>query len=123
MKPISFIILSLLSQPVFPSPEIAGEFITVSESECNSEIHFLKNGKGVFIDYCRGEDGSYIGKVHKDNISWRMSTNSLLVSINGIDEVFTRHSQLSCKYFGEKGHATGLVGLDLYFWKKPIKCK
>ena len=123
MKPISLIILFILSQPVFPSPDVTGKFVTVSESDCNSEIHFLKNGKGVFIDYCRGENGSYIGKVHKDNISWRMNNNSLSVNINGINEIFTYHSQLSCKYFGEMGHATGLVGLDLYFWKKPINCK
>jgi hypothetical protein len=123
MKSISLAVLFIFSSPVLSSPEIIGEFITVSESDCNSGIHFFENGKGAFIDYCRGEDGSYIGKVHKDSISWRMSDNSLLVNINGLDEIFTRHSQLSCKYFGEKGHAAGLVGLDLYFWKKPIKCK
>ena len=123
MKFTFLIILFSLSTPLFSSEKILGEFSTVSESACNSEIHFLKNGKGVFIDSCRREDGSHIETIDKQNISWQINNKKTLVKINGLDETFTYHSQLSCSPFGESGNANGLVGFDLYFWKKPIKCK
>jgi len=124
MKLLFLIIIFAISNPIFSSQEIPGEFTTVSESECNSEIHFFKNGKGVFIDSCRREDGSYIGDIYKDNISWHIiNDEKLLVKINGINEIFTYYSKLSCIYFGETGDSNGLAGLDLYFWRKPVKCK
>lgn len=122
MKSIFLIIIFVISNPVISSQKILGEFTTVSESKCNSEIHFFENGKGVFIDYCRRENGTYIGDIHKDNISWHINNNILLVKINGINEIFTYHSKLSCNYFGVNGDSSGLIGFDLYFWRKPIKC-
>ena len=123
MKFTFLIILFSLSTPLFSSEKILGEFSTVSESECNSEIHFFKNGKGIFVDSCRKDDGSHINTIDKQNISWQLNNNKILVKINGLDETFTYHSQLSCSPFGKRGNANGLVGFDLYFWKKPIKCK
>lgn len=123
MKIVFLIMLFAISNPAFSSQKIIGKFTTVSESECNSEIHFLKNGAGVFIDSCRRDDGSYFGNIYKDKISWQINDDTLIVKINGINEVFTYHNALSCIYFGEHGSTGGLVGFDLYFWKKPIKCK
>jgi len=123
MKLVFIIITIVISNPFFSSQKILGEFTTVSESECNSELHFFKNGKGVFIDSCRREDGSYIGDIYKDNISWYINSDVVFVKINGINETFTYDSNLSCIYFGKNGSLNGLVGFDLYFWRKPIKCK
>jgi hypothetical protein len=123
MKLVFFTIIFTISNPVFSSQKILGEYTTVSEYECNSEIHFYKNGKGVFIDSCRREDGSYIGDIYKDDISWNINNDRLLVKINGISETFTYHSNLSCISFGEDGGSNGLVGFDHYFWRKPVKCR
>lgn len=123
MKFIFLITALSISGPLFPSQEITGEFTTVTESGCSSEIHFLENGKGVFIDSCRYEDGSYVGDIYKDEISWKINNKKLIVNINGINENFTYHRKLSCGYFGEKGDSEGLIGLDLYFLRKPVKCK
>lgn len=123
MKTAFLIIILAITNPVFSSPEILGEFTTVSEAACNSEIHFFKEGKGVFIDSCRAKDGTYFGNVYKDNISWQIKNDILVVKINGINETFSYHNKLSCNYFGEHGSANGLVGFDLYFWRKQVKCK
>ena len=118
-----FILTALaISNFVFSSQTIHGEFSTVSESECNSEIHFFKNGKGIFLESCRIEDGTNVD-IDKHDISWLINENKLTVKINGINEPFTYHNKLSCIDFGEKGNANGLVGFDLHFWRKPIKCK
>jgi len=123
MKSVLLIISIAITNPVVLSQKIPGEYTTVSESECNSELRLFKNGKGVFIDSCRSEDGTYIGDIYKDNISWHINGDVLLVKINGINEIFTYDSKLSCAYFGENGYSNGLVGFDLYFWRKPVKCK
>ncbi len=123
MKPILLFIIFTISTPVFSAQNIIGKFSTVSESECNSEIHFLKNGEGVFIDACHREDGSLIGDIKKSTISWQIKNKELIVKIHGISETVTCHDKLSCVYFGENGHSNSLVGFDLYFWKTPIKCK
>ncbi|NOY67499.1 MAG: hypothetical protein GXP13_08860 [Gammaproteobacteria bacterium] len=123
MKPVFLIILLTASSPVYSSQEILGKFTTVSEAACNSEIHFFKHGKGVFIDSCRNEDGIYFGKIYTDDISWQINNNRLTVKINGLNESFTYHKKLSCHYFGEDGFSNGLVGFDLYFWRTPVKCK
>lgn len=123
MKPVFLITLFAISGPVFSSQNITGEFSTVSESECNSEIHFYKDGKGVFIDSCRREDGTHIYNVEKNIFSWHIKNNKIIAKINGINETFTYHDKLSCAYFGENGSANGLIGFDLYFWRKPIICK
>lgn len=117
------IILFAFSNPIFSYEKILGEFSTVSESACNSEIHYFKNGKGIFIDSCRSEDGSLLGNIDKQNISWKVNDNKIIVKINGLNEVFTYHNNLSCIPFGEKGHSNGLIGFDLYFWRKPTVCK
>ena len=122
MKLLFLIIIFVVSYPVFSAKRILGEFTTVSESECNSKIQFFKNGKGLFIDSCRRKDGSYIGKIYSDEISWTISNKILLVKINGLDEVFSYYNKLSCHYFGESGDSSGLIGLDLYFWRNPVKC-
>jgi hypothetical protein len=48
MKSLTILIALAISNPVFSSQKILGEFSTVSESECNSEIHLFKNGKAFF---------------------------------------------------------------------------
>ncbi len=113
----------MLNYPAFSSEELSEKFTTMNESECNSEIHFFKNGKGYFIDSCRGENGLYVGKIYKNEISWLMKEGRFQVKINGVNEGFTYIEKLSCKYFGEVGYANGLVGFDMYFWKMPIQCK
>ena len=123
MKFTYLIILFAFSTPLFSSEKILGEFSTVSESACNSEIHFFKNSKGVFIDSCRSEDGSLLGVIDKQNISWKVNNNKIIVKINGLNEVFTYYNNLSCVPFGVKGQSNGLTGFDLYFWRKPIECK
>lgn len=123
MKFTYLIILFSFSKPLFSYEKILGEFSTVSESACNSEIHFFKNGKGVFIDSCRSEDGSHAGDIDKQNVSWKVNDNRIIVKINGLNEIFTYHNNLSCNPFGKKGYSNGLTGFDLYFWRKPIECK
>ena len=123
MKLTFLIILFSFSNPIFSYEKILGEFSTVSESACNSEIHFFKNGKGVFIDSCRSEDGSLLGNIDKQNILWKVNDNKIIVKISGLNEVFTYHNNLSCHPFGEMGYSNGLIGFDLYFWRKPIECK
>lgn len=123
MKFTFLIILFVFSNPIFSSKKILGGFSTVSESACNSEIHFFENGKGVFIDSCRRDDGSHAGEIDKQNISWYVNDKKILVKINGLNEVFTYNNNLSCHPFGEKGYSNGLIGFDLYFWRKPIECK
>lgn len=123
MKLTFLIILFVFSNPIFSYEKILGEFSTVSESACNSEIHFFKNGKGVFIDSCRSEDGYFLGNIDKQNISWKVNDNKIIVKINSLNEVFTYHNNLSCHPFGEMGYSNGLIGFDLYFWRKPIECK
>ena len=112
MKFTYLIILFAFSTPLFSSEKILGEFSTVSESACNSEIHFFKNSKGVFIDSCRSEDGSLLGVIDKQNISWKVNNNKIIVKINGLNEVFTYYNKLSCVPFGAKGHSNGLTGFD-----------
>jgi len=73
--------------------------------------------KYIFIDSCYREDGSHIDTIDKQNISWHINNNKILVTINDLNETFTYHSQLSCSPFGESGNANGLVGFDLYFGK------
>jgi len=123
MKLTFLIILFSFSNPIFSYEKILGEFSTVSESACNSEIHFFKNGKGVFIDSCRSEDGSLLGNIDKQNILWKVNDNKIIVKISGLNEVFTYHNNLSCHPFSEMGYSNGLIGFDLYFWRKPIECK
>ena len=123
MKSLLIIIIFSLSNPVFSFQKILGKFSTVSESQCNSEIHLFKNGKGIFVESCRREDSPDINAVDKHEISWQMNKNKLNIKINGINESFTYHNKLSCIDFGEKGSANGLVGFDFHFWRKPIKCK
>ena len=123
MKPVLLTILFTISNSVYSSQEILGEYTTVSESECNSEIHFLKDGKGVFKDSCRKEDGPLIVDIHTENISWRINNDVLVTKINGIDEVFKYHEKLPCVSFGESGDSNGLIGFDMYFWRKPVECK
>ncbi len=106
-----------MSSPVLSGQEIIGEFTTVSESDCNSEIHFYSNGKGVFLDYC------YTNKPYTSPIFWHIVNSKITVNINGIDEVFKYNENMSCHYFGEEGSSAGLTGFDLYFWKKTIQCK
>lgn len=122
MKSLIILIVLSISNPVFSLQKILGEFSTVSESECNSEIPLFKNGKGIFLESCRREDGTYVD-MDKHDISWLINENKLTVKINGINEPFTYHNKLSCIDFGEKGNANGLVGFDLHFWRKSIKCK
>lgn len=123
MKSLLIIIIFSLSNPVFSSQTILGKFSTVSESQCNSEIHLFKNGAGFFVESCRRDDDSHFDEVAKQEISWLMNKNKLTININGINESFTYHNKLSCIDFGEKGSANGLVGFDFHFWRKPIKCK
>jgi len=123
MKLVFFIILITISNSSFSSQIVPGIYTTVNQSECSSEIHFFKNGKGEFIDSCRDEDGSIFGKVYKDNISWSLKNYKVFVRINGILETFTYHNELSCAHFGGKGVANGLEGFGYYFWRMPVKCK
>lgn len=123
MKSFLLIIVFCISNPVMSSQKILGKFSTVSESQCDSEIHLFKNGKGIFLEYCRREDASHIDDVIKQKISWLMSKNKLTVKINGINELFTYHDKLSCVDFGEQGNANGLIGFDYHFWRTPIICK
>jgi len=123
IKKILLIILLTTPGPAFSNPEILGKFSTVSETECNSEIHFQKNAKGVFLESCRRRDGTYKDDIHRTIISWHIKDKKIIVNINGINETFTYDDKLSCAYFGKDGNANGLVGFDLFFWRKPITCK
>jgi len=100
MKLTFLIILFAFSNPLFSYEKILGKFSTVIESACNSEIHFFKNGKGVFIDSCLSEDGSLAGDIDKQNIFWQVNNNKIIVKINGLNEVFTYQNNLSCNPFG-----------------------
>lgn len=123
MKSIFFVLIFAIATPALSNEQILGEFSTVSESACNSEIHFFKNGKGVFIDSCRSDDGSHAAEIDKQNITWYVNNKKIVVKINGLNKVFTYHKNLSCHPFGEKGYSNGLIGFDLYFWRKSIECK
>ena len=100
-----------------------GKFSTVSESECNIEITISANGKGIFSESCRREDGSHIDDVETFNISWKLINNEFIANIKGSEEKFIYHSNLPCKNFGEGGTSNGLIGYGTYFWREPIKCK
>jgi hypothetical protein len=119
MKLVFLIIAASISAPVSAAQQILGEFSTVVGSECISEIHFSKDGKGVFIDYCNGIDG--VG--YKTSFTWHAEKNIIHAKINGNDEAFIFQNKLSCSYIGKNGNSNGLIGMDLYFWKKPVKCK
>ena len=123
MKKILFILLLITSNFAFSNQEIFGKFSTVSESECNSEIHFMENSTGVFLESCLKKDGTYKDDIHRTIISWHIEDKKIIVKINGINETFTYDDKLSCEHFGKDGNANGLVGFDLFFWRKPIKCK
>ena len=119
MKLVFFIIAIPASAPVSAAQPILGEFSTVIGSECISEIHFSKAGKGVFVDYCNGIDN----EGYKTSFVWRMENGAIHAKINGNEEIFRYQDKLSCSYIGKKGSADGLTGMDLYFWKKPVNCR
>jgi len=123
MKKILFIMLITTSNPAFSNQKIIGEFTTVNESECNSEIHFQENGKGVFLESCLRRDGTYKTDIHRTQVSWHLKNEKIIVQINGINETFTYDDKLSCDHFGKNGNANGLIGFDLFFWRKPVKCE
>jgi len=87
------------------------------------QLPFQKNAKGVFLESCRRRDGTYKDDIHRTIISWHIKDKKIIVNINGINETFTYDDKLSCAYFGKDGNANGLVGFDLFFWRKPITCK
>jgi hypothetical protein len=119
MKPVFLIIAIFISAPVSAAQQMLGEFSTVVGSECISEIHFSKDGKGVFVDYCSGIDG----EAYKTRFEWHMENSAIHANINGNEEIFRYQGKLACSYIGKKGNANGLTGMDLYFWKKPVNCK
>ena len=119
MKLVFLIIAMSISAPVSAVQQILGEFSTVVGSECISEIHFSKDGKGVFVDYCNGIDG----EGYKTSFAWHMENGTIHAKINGSEEIFRYQANLACSYIGKKGSADGLIGMDLYFWKKPVNCK
>jgi len=119
MKSVFLVIALSISSSVFAAQKILGEYSTVDIAECTSEIHFLKNGMGVFVDFCEGGDVNG----NKTSFAWHMENGAIHAKINGNDEIFRYQDKLACSYIGKKGSADGLIGMDLYFWKKPINCK
>ena len=123
MKAALLLLILSASYPALSSEKVLGEFSTIIEVGCHSEIHFLESGKGIYMDTCHKDRTPNSKPIEKQNISWQMNKNKILAKINGINEIFTYHNKLPCADFGKTGSSDGFIGMDLYFWRKPVTCK